>query len=206
MAKLILNEEPTIDPTAEIVDSKLGVYTAVGPRCSLLESSLGDYSHLVSDVIVAYTQIGKFCAIAAQSRINPGNHPMWRAAQHHFTYMSSMYGMAEDDQSVFDWRRENQVVIGHDVWVGHGAVIMPGVTIGTGCVIGAGAVVTKDVDPYMIAVGVPAKPLKSRFDTKTVEGLMQIAWWDWAHDRLREHLMDFRNLSAEEFVEKFLGS
>jgi len=205
MATHKLGVEPTIDPTAEVVKSELGIYTAVGPRCSILESSLGDYSHLVSDVIVAYSRIGKFCAIAANSRINPGNHPMWRAAQHHFTYMSSMYGLADDDdQTVFDWRRENEVVIGHDVWIGHGAIVMPGVTIGTGCVVGAGAVVTKDIDTYMIAVGVPAIPLRPRFDAKTVEGLLRIAWWDWTHEKLRDHLQDFRTLPAAEFVERYL--
>jgi phosphonate metabolism protein (transferase hexapeptide repeat family) len=170
----------------------------------MLESSMDDYSYIVNDVQVAYTTIGKFCSIAAQCRINPGNHPMWRAALHHFSYRSVAYGLAEeDDASFFDWRRDHEVVIEHDVWVGHGATIMPGVKLGTGCVVGAGAVVTKDVPAFSVAVGVPSKVIRSRFDEVTQARLHQISWWDWSHEKIREHLMDFRNLTAEEFAEKF---
>jgi ABC-type multidrug transport system fused ATPase/permease subunit len=97
-------------------------------------------------------------------RINATNHPTWRATLHHFTYRAGDYWPDADmEQDFFAWRRENRVNIGHDVWIGHGATILPGVTIGNGAVIGAGAVVSKDVAPYTIVGGVPAKLIRERF-------------------------------------------
>ena len=93
------------------------------------------------------------------------------------------------------------MTIGHDVWIGHGAVVLPGVTVGTGAVIGAGAIVTKDVAPYTIAVGVPAKPLRLRFPEDVVEKLQAIAWWDWTREELEERFADFNDLDS--FIEKY---
>ena len=117
---------------------------------------LADYSYVVNDSDIAYTTLGKFCSIAAMTRINPGNHPMDRVTQSHITYRASAYFPGEHDETeFFAWRRAHHVAIGHDVWVGHGAIILPGRTIGTGAVVAAGAVVTKDVAPYAIVAGNP---------------------------------------------------
>ncbi|HYZ15937.1 MAG TPA: hypothetical protein VE591_06030 [Candidatus Acidoferrum sp.] len=197
-----INAEPRVDPSATIRDSRLGAWTAVGARTSIVESTLGDYSYAVSDCQIIYSQIGKFCSIAAASRLNPGNHPLERAALHHFTYRSASYDLGPDDAEFFQWRREHQVVLGNDVWIGHGAVVLPGVTIGSGAVLGAGAVASKDIPPFAIAVGVPAKIIRYRFDASVVERLMRLAWWDWTHERLAGALSDFRGLSIEAFLEK----
>ena len=74
--------------------------------------------------------------IAEGARINPGNHATWRASQHHFTYRAVQFGLGEDDNSFFEWRKDHWVTIGHDVWIGHGVTILPGVSVGTGAVIG----------------------------------------------------------------------
>jgi phosphonate metabolism protein (transferase hexapeptide repeat family) len=103
----------------------------------------------------------------------------------------------------FEWRRSNRVVIGHDVWIGHGATLLPGVTVGNGAVIGAGAVVSKDVAPYTIVGGVPAKPIRERFPKEIGERMDKLAWWDWEHDRLRTALADFRALNAEDFLVRY---
>src|SRR5438445_1583750 len=140
MAAKVLSVEPTIDPSAKLHETRLGAYTEVGARTILNEVSMGDYSYVVNDAQITYTTIGKFCSIAAMTRINPGNHPMHRATQAHFTYRSSAYFPGEaDDEEFFAWRRQHHVHIGHDVWIGHGAVILPGRNIGTGAVIAAGA-------------------------------------------------------------------
>ncbi len=97
-------------------------------------------------------------------------------------------------------RRSKRVTIGHDTWLGHGSTILPGVTVGDGAAVGAGAVVSKDVAPYTIVGGVPAKPIRERFDRKTAERYQALAWWDWDHARLRAALDDFRHLSAEAFL------
>jgi hypothetical protein len=153
---------------------------------------------------MTYTTIGKFCSIAAMTRINPGNHPMHRATQAHFTYRASAYFPGErDDAEFFEWRKSHRVHIGHDVWIGHGAVILPGRTVGTGAVIAAGAIVTRDVAPYTIVGGNPARPIKRRFPEAIEERLVRLAWWDWDHESLRLALPDFRTLAIEDFLDKY---
>lgn len=201
-----LGLEPVIDPTAQVRQATLGRYTEIGARTSFAESTMGDYSYVVNDSNVIYTTIGKFCSIAAMTRINPGNHPMQRTSQSHFTYRASAYFEdAQDDAAFFDWRRSTPVTIGHDVWIGHGAIILAGRSIGTGAVVASGAVVTKDVAPYTIVAGNPAKPIRRRFPEDIAERLMALAWWDWEHGRLRGALDDFRNLPVEVFLEKHGG-
>lgn len=199
-----LSPEPYVHPTATVKDSVLGRYTEVRERTRFVESSLGDYSYIVEDGHVWCAEIGKFANIAAAVRINATNHPMERATQHHFTYRSSNYwDDAEDDDGFFAWRRENKVMIGPDTWFGHGAIILPGVTVGTGAVVAAGAVVTRDVAPYTIVGGSPAKLIRRRFPEPVAESLLGIAWWDWSHEALRAALADFRSLQVEEFCEKY---
>jgi len=204
MAGKRLSPLPTIDPSAAVKDCTLGAYCEVGARTLLLEVSMGDYSYVVNDSQITYTTIGKFCSIAAMTRINPGNHPMHRAAQAHFTYRSSAYFDGEtDDEAFFDWRRAHHVRIGHDVWIGHGAVVLPGRNVGTGAVIAAGAIVTKDVPAYSIVGGNPARIIRRRFPDEIADRLANLAWWDWDHDELREALPDFRKLDVEAFLDKY---
>jgi phosphonate metabolism protein (transferase hexapeptide repeat family) len=204
MTKCRLGETATIDPTAQVERSKLGRYTEIGARTKITETVLDDYSYIVNDGDVIYTTIGKFCSIAAHVRINPGNHPMDRASQAHFTYRSSDYfADASDDTDFFDWRRKHAVTIGHDVWIGHGVVILPGIHVGTGAVVAAGAVVTKDVPAYTIVAGIAAKPIKRRFSESVAERLMELAWWNWSHEQLHSALSDFRGLHIEAFLEKY---
>ncbi len=201
-----LGPTPLVDHSAIVSGCILGRYTQIGARTQFTDSTLGDYSYIVNDGEVMTTTIGKFCSIAAQVRLNPGNHPMWRASQSHFVYRASAYFEGEDDEAAFfEWRRESPVEIGHDVWIGHGAVVMPGVTVGSGAVIGAGAIVTRDVESYTIATGVPARPLRRRFPLPIAERLEALRWWDWNHERLRRALPDFRALAVEEFVNKYEG-
>jgi len=123
----ILSEVPTIHKTATIKDSSLGSWTDIGPRVSIMESQVGDYTYFAGDATVHYAKIGKFCSIASHVRINPGNHPTWRVTQHHCTYRRVRYGFDEqDDAEFFDWRRTDSVEIGNDVWLGHGVLVMAG--------------------------------------------------------------------------------
>ncbi len=199
-----LGEAPEIDPSAVVRGSDFGRYTYLGPRSLVVDSTFGDYGYAVSDNQIAHACIGKFCNIASGVRINPSNHPWWRATLHHFTYRSASYGFdLPDDAEIFDWRRDHKVTIGPDVWIGHNAIVMPGVTVGTGVAIGSGAVVTKDVPPFAIVAGVPARVVRRRFDDDTIARLMRIAWWDWPHAALNAALADFRNLNAAAFADKY---
>jgi phosphonate metabolism protein (transferase hexapeptide repeat family) len=204
MAAKLLSVQPTIDPSASLHDVRLGAYCEVGARTILQEVVMDDYSYVVNDSQIAYTTIGKFCSIAAMTRINPGNHPMQRATQAHFTYRASAYFAGEGDEAeFFAWRRGHRVRIGHDVWIGHGAVVLPGRSIGTGAVIAAGAIVTKDVPDYSIAGGNPARIIKRRFPEHVSSRLIALAWWDWDHETLRQALPDFRQLEIEAFLAKY---
>lgn len=201
-----LSEAPLVHETADVQASTLGRYTEIAERCRVQETILGDYSYMMQDCAAWCVTIGKFSNIAASVRMNATNHPTWRATLHHFTYRASDYWPdTEHEAEFFAARRARRVTIGHDTWLGHGSTVLPGVTVGDGAVVGAGAVVSKDVAPYMIVGGVPAKPIRERFDRGTVERYQALAWWDWDHDRLRAALDDFRSLSAEAFLEKHGG-
>ena len=197
-----LGLEPFIHPTASVRESTLGAYTEVGARTTLAEVEMGDYSYVVHDAQIIYATIGRFCSIASHTRVNPGNHPLDRVALNHFTYRASAYGLGPDEAGFFDWRRGHRVTLGHDVWLGHGVIVLPGVSIGTGAAIGAGAVVTKDIPPFAVAVGNPARVIRFRFPADIRAALMEIAWWDWPRERLSLALEDIRTLSAEEFCRR----
>ena len=194
-----LGAGPSIHRTASVRATTFGAWCEVGARTKVAESSFGDYSYVVNDSDIIYATIGKFCSIAAHTRLNPGNHPLDRVMLSHVGYRSSAYGLGPDDPDFFQWRRTNPVTLGNDVWIGHGAIILPGRTVGTGAAVGAGAVVTKDVPPFAIVAGNPARVLRDRFPLKVVAALHRIAWWHWPHDRLGAAMQDFRRLGAAEF-------
>ncbi len=198
-----LGDKPDIHRTASVRATTFGCWCEVGARTKIAESSFGDYSYVVNDSDIIYSTIGKFCSIAAHTRINPGNHPLDRVMLSHVSYRSSAYGLGPDDPAFFEWRRGSPVTLGHDVWIGHGAVVLPGVMVSTGAAIGACTVVTKDVPPFAVVVGNPGRVLRYRFPDAVIAGLQRIAWWDWPHDRLGKAMQDFRTLGAEAFCDRY---
>ena len=117
----------------------------------------------------------------------------WAApSQHRFTYCPEYYdATASRDRDFFADRRGDRVIVGNDVWIGHAAILLPGVTVGDGAVIAAGAVVSRDVPPYTIVGGVPARAIRQRFPDAVAESLRRIAWWDWPDEIIFERLERF---------------
>ena len=130
--------------------------------------------------------IGRFCSIACGAKFlfTSGNHSLRSLATYTFPIFFDEWGL--DAKNIRDaWDNKGDTVIGNDVWIGYEAVILSGVTIGDGAVIGARAVVTGDVPPYTIVGGVPAKPIRRRFDDETAARLRALRWWDWDEERIR---------------------
>lgn len=199
----MLAKEPNIGEDVILTNVSLGDYTEVANHCELCDVTMGDYSYCAGYNQIYYATIGKFCSIASNVRINPGNHPTYtRIAQHHFTYRSEQYGFGKDDQEFFNWRKSSPVIIGNDVWIGHNATIMPGVRIGNGAVIGTGSIVTKDVEPYSMVVGIPVRKIKMRFSSELTKKIEQSQWWDWDHETITKRISDFRDIHL--FAEKHL--
>ena len=133
--------------------------------------------------------IGKFCSIACGTKFmfTSGNHSLKSLSTYTFPIFFDEWNL--DAKNITSaWDNKGDIVIGNDVWIGYEAVIMPGVKIGDGAIVGTRAVVTKDVPPYTIVGGVPARPIRKRFDDETIEKLLKIKWWDWDKEEIEKNI------------------
>ena len=147
--------------------------------------------------------VGKFCSIACGAKFlfNSANHSLTSLATYTFPLFFEEWGL--EKQRVRDaWDNKGDIVIGNDVWIGYEAIILSGVTVGDGAIIGSRAVVTKDVPPYTIVGGVPAKPIRKRFDENTIAALLQVRWWDWPEKRIQENIQNIQAGCMEKFMER----
>ena len=133
--------------------------------------------------------IGKFCSIACGAKFlfNSANHTLSSLSTYPFPLFFEEWGL-EKRNVAESWDNKGDIVLGNDVWIGYEAVIMAGVTIGDRAIIGARAVVTKDVPPYTVAGGIPAKPIKKRYPEETIAALSELKWWDWPENRIAQNL------------------
>lgn len=157
---------------------------------------IGAYTYVIGPSIIKAGIIGKYCSIAEGVYIGPDNHPYNFITTHPILYSKNFNFIKKD--ILYD---KNIPVIGNDVWIGRNATILRGVHVGDGAVIGAGAVVTKDIPPYAIVGGVPAKIIKYRFDQNVIDKLLQIRWWDWSEEKIQKSIDLFYNV--EKFTKEF---
>ena len=134
-------------------------------------------------------QIGKFCSIACGAKFlfNSANHTLSSLSTYPFPLFFEEWGLEKKDVTNA-WDNKGDIVIGNDVWIGYEAVVLAGVMIGDGAIIGTRAVVTKNVPPYTIVGGVPAKPIKKRFSEETISALLEIQWWNWSKERIARNI------------------
>jgi len=201
-----LSPDPLIHSDCDLTATTLGHYTEIGRGTRMSHTVLGDYSYCDRACDIANADIGRFANIAAAVRIGATDHPMDRASLHHFMYRSADYwDDAVPDAAFFAHRLSRRATIGHDTWIGHAALVKPQVTVGHGAIVAAGAIVTRDVAPYTIVAGNPARLLRHRQPPDIAARLVALAWWDWDHTRLRAALDDFRSLDAPAFLARHGG-
>ncbi len=189
----------SIDPRSYISPSTiLNGYNKVSGKSSILNSSIGRYSYVVNSRI-CNTSIGKFCSIAGNTVIGGiGNHPTKFISTHPIFYSTlSQCGKTFTDKNKF--KETSNTTIGHDVWIGHSAIIIDNITVGTGAIIASGAVVVRDVPPYAIVGGVPARVIKYRFSPHIINLLLLSEWWDYPEDKLKRLLPIFQSENEEDF-------
>ncbi|MCD8356469.1 MAG: CatB-related O-acetyltransferase [Clostridia bacterium] len=142
--------------------------------------------------------IGKFCSIACGARFlfTSANHTLHSLSTYPFPLFFEAWGLDKKDVTSA-WDNRGNIVIGNDVWIGYEAVILSGVTVGDGAIIGSCAVVTKDVPPYTIVGGVPAKPIRKRFSDETIAHLMDLQWWNWSYDKIAQNIESIQSGNIE---------
>lgn len=142
------------------------------------------------------TTIGAFCSISWDVNIGTTHHPTDWLTTHIFPYSKrpDLYDILLEDNKILTWDYVYPVEVGNDVWIGCDVTILDGITIGDGAIIGAGSVVTKDVPPYAIVGGVPAKIIRYRFDEETISELLKLKWWELDDDIIKE--LPFNDIKA----------
>lgn len=179
-----------IEPTARILDnSALEHPVFIGKDAELLTSRpVGRFAYInAKTVIYTHVTIGRYCSIARNCEIGVAQHPTDFLSTHSFQYRNGIfrdhpiYAQIQNAQ----WQENLPTIIGNDVWIGAKAIVSTGVTIGDGAIIAAGAVVTKDVPPYAIVGGVPAKLIRYRFSDEIIAQLLQLKWWDLDFEQLQ---------------------
>jgi virginiamycin A acetyltransferase len=182
----------------QIIESNFGRNCRIGAPNYIAKSDLGDFSYVEPYCRISDTKVGKFCSIAAYSVLGPPDHPLERVSTHPAFFLRiPEYGYNFD---VEEFQDTAPTIIGNDVWIGSMAVIKRGIQIGNGAVVGAGAVVTKNVPPYSIVAGAPARIVRYRFKPELIEKIMASEWWDRDERWLRKYAPHFANSAA--FVER----
>lgn len=172
-----------LNPGARIIASRvlgpvfLNRFSQIGP-----DVVVGKYFGMNENCFVARATVGSYCAIGARTAINPFNHPVDWLSIHEFQYHPSSFDWVPEYNDFVRLERTpdmfEHVTIGSDVWTGHNVNILPGVSVGDGAVVGAGSVVTRDVPPFAIVAGAPARVRRMRFPERTIERLLQLQWWE----------------------------
>ena len=187
---------------ANISGSTFESFNSIGSQSFFISSSMGLGSYLGSDSFLSKTKVGRFCSIGSNVRLVVGNHPSrdWVSTHPAFFSIAKQSGLSFTDKQLFEEKKYIEdnlyLTIGNDVWIGDNVTILPGIKIGDGSIIAAGSVVTKDVDPYAIVGGNPAKIIRYRFNNEDIEYLCELQWWNFDISYIRQIAPYFDNLES----------
>lgn len=183
---------------------RFGRKTFVERMCVLHAVNLGDYSYVGDGSRIINADIGKYCSISSSVQIGLGRHPTGFVSTSPVFFSNRNALKTRWVENPPEFEEYRKVTIGSDVWIGINALVRDGITIGDGAIIGAGAVVTKDVAPYSVVAGVPAREISKRFDGETIERLEELRWWEWPEEKIRENVGLFADTGS--FLQKFQDS
>ncbi len=180
-------------------NSKVGHHVYLGDRVKLYNSDIGDHSYVNFDTVINNTTIGKFCSISSFVKFGLGFHPTHLVSTHPAFYSNNHpFKTFVNDVSFV---KNERIVVGNDVWIGESVTIMGGVQIGDGAIVATGAVVTKDVEPYTVVGGVPARHIKYRIDKNLINEIRATKWWDKKEEWLEKNHELF--IDPKEFLKHF---
>lgn len=187
-----------------ILNSQIGEGARVGKACNVSNVSFGRYSYCGHDCQIVNTEIGSFCSISDHVFIGGAEHPInWASTSP--VFQNTRHSGPKKRFAKFDLPKSKRTVIGNDVWIGHGVTIKQGVTLGNGAVVGSNALVTKDVPPYAVVGGVPAKVIKYRFLPPIIKRFEEIQWWNLPNEEItkRIDLFHLKNPTLEDLNKFF---
>lgn len=186
-----------------IVDKTAYIYRGVKAK----ESKIGAYSYVAANTDIENAEIGKFCSIADNCRIGMSGHPLqYISTSPIFTEKRNALQQCWIEKDFFEHKSlDERVIIGNDVWIGSHALIKGGVHIGNGACVAAGAIVVKDVPPYAIVGGVPAKVIRYRFSPEVIGKLLELEWWNFDESKLKNSIAIFqKDILCVDDLEKFI--
>ena len=193
-----IGENCIIGDMGHVEDSKLDYFTQLYHFGTMYHSELGAYSYVQKNSSIWHATIGKFCSLSWNVSVGGGEHDFRKVTAHSMLY-AKPYGFIEEPMYE---RFSEKCEIGNDVWIAAGVSILRGVTVGDGAVVGAGAVVTRDVEPYTIVAGVPAKKTGQRCSDELIEELLALKWWDWPKEIIKDNIYLFNEELSKDTIEK----
>lgn len=187
----VINESSSVGDSSKVDMSNLSSYVRIDRFNHIYQSSIGNHSYTGQGTVIMHTKVGKFTSISWGVTIGPANHDYERVTNHSFLY-NTYDGLRDNDEIPYN-RFQAECTIGNDVWIGTNATILRDVAIGDGAVVGANSVVTKDVPPYAIVAGVPARVIKYRFTKEIINKLMELKWWNLSDEIIRSNFDVFKS-------------
>ena len=180
------------------INSGFGIYNTLYDNVTLNEVQLGDFTYIAGNTAISKTKLGKFCSIGPNCKIGLGKHPSHTFVSTHPIFFSDLKQAQITFADKKYFAEFENITIGNDVWLGSNVIVVDGVNIADGVIVAAGSVVTKNIPPYAIVGGVPAKIIKYRFEKEEIEKLLEIKWWDNDVDYLKYNFIKFHNV--KEFL------